>query len=77
MTPLPVGTLVKFRPHHPGDQWSPFRWRITGVDIRQRLGRPDVHFYLLALVGEYELSPAEAREYTCVRRDMIEPVKEG
>jgi len=74
MTPLPVGTLVRFRPHHPGDQWSPFRWRIVGVDIHQRLGRPETHFYTLELVDQEGLHPGDMREYSCVRREMIGPL---
>ena len=76
MMPLPVGTLVRFRPYYPCDQWSPFRWRITGVDIHQRLGRPETHFYTLELVDQ--AGPlADTREHTCIRRDMIEPIKEA
>ena len=32
--PLPLGTLVRYRPHHPGGTWHPCRWRIIEVCVR-------------------------------------------
>jgi len=70
---LPVGTLVRYRPHHPGDAWSPFVWVIVGVTIDWADWRAPTVFYRVAL-HEPPAMMADKGAVTGVRRDMIQEV---
>ena len=72
--PLPLGTRVRYRPHHPGLALSPFIWRIIGVRTEQYAWQPQpVVYYTLSC--ESALPGPLAMDYT-VRGDMVFAIEE-
>lgn len=72
---LPLGTLVRYQPHHPGQAYHPALWRIVGVQTRQDEYQtmPCVTYTLRC---EEVLPGAYAMDW-CVREDMVTRMEEG
>lgn len=70
---LPLGTLVRYQPHHPGQQYHPAFWRVVGVQTRQDEYQA-VPFVTYTLRCEEVLPGPYAMDW-CVREDMVEAVE--
>ena len=72
MTTLPLGTLVRYQPHHPGTAYHPALWRIVGVQTRQDAYQA-VPFVTYTLRCEEVLPGALAMDW-CVRAERVTAV---